>query len=94
MLPKGKFKSIVARHVKPETVDQQGPGIPQSKLNMKNFVIQRLYFTWQRNVIWVLAQQIRKSNVSQSVLSEATGRRGSSLEEITTPTATIRSGEL
>ena len=62
--PKGKFKSIVARRVKPKTVDQQGPGIPQSKLNMKNFVIQRLYFTWQRNVIWVLAQQIRMSNVS------------------------------
>ena len=33
MLPKGKFKSIVARRVKPETVDQQGPGIPESKLN-------------------------------------------------------------
>ena len=92
MLLKGKFKSIVARRVKPETVDQQGPGIPQSKLNMKNFVIQRLYFTWQRNVIWVLAQQIRMSNVSWSVLSEATVRRGSSLEAITTPTATIRSG--
>ena len=64
LLPKGKFKSIVARHVKPETVDQQGPGIPQSKLNMKNFVIQRLYFTWQRNMIWVLALQIRMRNVS------------------------------
>ena len=39
MLPKGKFKSIVARRVKPETVDQQGPGIPQSKLNMNKLVI-------------------------------------------------------